>query len=88
MKAVLILIVSVASSQANVDLGDSSLEVRQIEFSNIAACERAAEKLTHAGRAGSDWAKTFAVTAQSGQGGLRRDFFLSVPYLIAECVEL
>ena len=85
MKAVLILIVSVASSQANVDLGDSSLEVRQIEFSNIAACERAAEKLTHAGRAGSDWAKNFAVNNQKGQG---RALFLALPSVIAECVEL
>jgi hypothetical protein len=84
MKAVLILIVSVGASQANLDLGGNSLEVRQIEFSNVVACERAAEKLSRAGRSGSDWAKTFAVdTARvTGNGP-----YLALPSVIAECVE-
>ena len=50
MKALLILIVTVGTSQANVDTVDSSLDVRQIEFESITACEQAASRLTHAGR--------------------------------------
>ena len=80
MKALMILIVSVGTSQASLDGVDSNLEVRQIEFSSLAACERAADTMTHAGRATSDWAKTFSVN--------RRDLFVSPPTIVAECLEL
>ena len=91
MKALLILIVTVGTSQANIDPVDSSLDVREIEFANVAACERAAERLTNAGRSTSDWAKTFALTSPTSttRNGLsRRDLFVSPPVIVAECVEL
>ena len=80
MKALMILIVSVGTSQASLNGVDTSLEVRQIEFSSLAACERAADKMTHAGRSTSDWAKTFSVH--------QRGLFLSPPTIVAECVKL
>ncbi len=39
MKALMILIVTVGTSQANIDAVDSSLDVRQIEFASIQSCE-------------------------------------------------
>lgn len=91
MKALLILIVTVGTAQANIDPVDSSLDVREIEFANIAACERAAERLTNAGRATSDWAKTFALanpTATTRNGLSGRNLFVSPPVIVAQCVEL
>lgn len=91
MKALLILIVTVGTSQANVDAVDSSLDVRQIEFASLQSCERAAARLSNAGRATSDWAKTFALasptaTVRNLQGS--RNLFVSPPTVIAECVEI
>ncbi len=91
MKALLILIVTVGTSQANVDAVDSSLDVRQIEFASIQSCERAAARLTSAGRSTSDWAKTFATTSTSVQGRSLQNgqpLFISPPTVIAECVEV
>ena len=85
MKALLILIVTVGTSQANVDPLSTDLQVREIEFSTIQACERAATRLTKAGRSTSDWAKTFAVEAPSSTS---RRLFLAPPTVIAECVEV
>ncbi len=82
MKAILILIVTVGS-QANVGAVDSSLNIRQIEFASLQACERAAARLNSAGRRTSDYAKTFG-TQRSLSGGL----FVSPPIVIAECVEV
>ncbi len=87
MKALLILIVTVGTSQANVDAVDSSLDVRQIEFESVTACEQAASQLTHAGRVTGDWAKTFAV--ETGDNGRSRHrLFVSPPTIVAECIEL
>ena len=88
MKALLILIVTVGTSQANVDSVDSSLDVRQIEFASIQSCERAAAQLTSAGRSTSDWAKTFARTSQGLGGQNGQSLFVSPPTVIAECVEV
>ena len=85
MKALLILIVTVGTSQASVDAVDSALEVQQIEFSSLAACERAATQLTNASRSTSNWAKTFASTSPSLNG---EPLFVSPPTVIAECVEV
>lgn len=87
MKALLILIVTVGTSQANVDPLSTDLQVQQIEFSSIQACERAATRLTNAGRSTSDWAKTFAI--EYPRDGLRRSqLFVAPPTVLAECVEL
>ena len=91
MKALLILIVTVGTSQANVDAVDSQLDVRQIEFASIQSCEQAAARLNHAGRSTSDWAKTFATTSTSVQGRSLRNgqsLFIAPPTVIAECVEV
>ena len=91
MKALLILIVTVGTSQANVDAIDSSLDVRQIEFASIQSCERAAARLNGAGRSTSDWAKTFARGSSTVDGsdvlnGPR--LFVSPPTIVAQCVEI
>jgi hypothetical protein len=87
MKALLILIVTVGTSHVNVDSVDSSLDVRQIEFESISACEQAASRLTHAGRVTGDWAKTFAI--ETGDNGrFRNKLFVAPPTIVAECVEL
>ena len=91
MKALLILIVTVGTSQANVDAVDSSLDVRQIEFASIQSCERAAARLNGAGRSNSEWAKAFARTSTAVQGRSLQNgqsLFVSPPTVIAECVEV
>ena len=91
MKALLILIVTVGTSQANVDSVDSSLDVRQIEFASIQSCERAAARLAGAGRSNSDWAKTFARSSTTNRSGSLLggpSLFVSPPTVIAECVEV
>jgi hypothetical protein len=91
MKALLILIVTVGTSQASVDAIDSSLDVRQIEFASVQSCERAAARLNNAGRSTSDWAKTFAITSPTSTvRNLRgsQPLFVAPPTVIAECVEI
>ncbi len=88
MKALLILIVTVGTSQANVEAVDSSLDVRQIEFASIQSCERAASRLNNAGRSNSNWAKTFAQTSDGVSPLFGPDLFVSPPTVIAECVEV
>ena len=91
MKALLILIVTVGTSQANVDAVDSQLDVRQIEFASIQSCERAAARLNGSGRSTSDWAKTFARTSTSVNGRSLQNgqsLFVSPPTIVAECVEV
>ena len=91
MKALLILIVTVGTSQVGVDAVDSSLDVRQIEFASIQSCERAAARLNGAGRATSDYAKTFSLSSPtSPTRGLSdgRTLFVSPPTIVAECVEV
>jgi hypothetical protein len=91
MKALLILIVTVGTSQANVDAVDSSLDVRQIEFASIQSCERAAARLNGSGRSTSDWAKTFARDGSTNRSGRLRSgpsLFVSPPTIVAECVEV
>ena len=82
MKAILILTVTVGS-QGNLDRVDSSMDVQQIEFASIQACERAAARLNSSGRRAGDYAKTFGTT-RSLSGGL----FVSPPTVIAECIEV
>ena len=87
----MILIVTVGTSQANVDAVDSKLDVRQIEFASLHSCQQAAARLTHAGRTNSEWAKTFATTSTSVQGRSLSDgqpLFVSPPSIVAECVEV
>jgi hypothetical protein len=88
MKALLILIVTVGTSQANIEAVDSSLDVRQIEFASIQSCEQAASRLTNAGQSNSNWAKTFAQSSSriGPLGG--PSLFVSPPNVIAECVEV
>jgi len=91
MKALLILIVTVGTSQANVEAGDSALDVRQIEFASISSCERAATRLNNAGRATSDWAKTFALSSPTtATRNLQSDrsLFVAPPTVIAQCLEV
>lgn len=91
MKALLILIVTVGTSQSNVQEVDTSLDVRQIEFASVQSCERAAARLASAGRSTSDWAKTFALsspTSPSRSLSGSRNLFVSPPTIVAECVEV
>ena len=69
MKAILILIVTVGS-QGNIDRVDSSMEVQQIGFASLQACERAAARLNSAGRRTSDYAKTFGMAALVDHGAI------------------
>jgi nucleoid-associated protein YejK len=86
MKALLILIVTVGTSQTHhLDSVDSSLDVRQIEFASIQSCERAAARLNNGGWSTSDWAKTYARTSPGRSG---QSVFVSPPTMIAECVEV
>ena len=82
MKAILILILTVGS-QGDLDRADSALNVREIPFASLQACERAADRLTRSGRRASDYAKTFSTT-----GSLSGGLFVSPPVVIAECVEV
>jgi len=91
MKALLILIVTVGTSQIGVDAVDSSLDVRQIEFASIQSCERAAARLNGSGRSNTNWAKTFALsspTSPSRSLSGSRSLFVSPPTIVAECLEV
>ena len=88
MKALLILIVTVGTSQASIDTVDSKLDVRQIEFASMSSCEQAAARLNNAGQSTVNWSKTFAqASATFGTVG-GPTLFVSPPTVIAECVKV
>ncbi len=83
MKAILILIIAAGSVQGTSSLGpDQTLQVREIEFSSMAACGAAATQLTAAGRRSEEWARIFSVEEPSGR------VLVPSPVIIAECVKL
>ncbi len=80
MKAILVLIVVVGSLGGG-DYADQRVEVREIEFSSIDACRKAAVQLASAGTSASDRARIFDVERSSGR------VQVPGPVVIAECVE-
>ena len=79
MKTLMILIVA-----AGISAGDdpqSALEIREIEFRNLDACQRMAEALNQAGRS----AEQRAMNVLAKQPSLRLP--LTVPVVIAECID-
>ena len=81
MKAILILIIAAGTIRGSSLGADRTLEVREIEFSSIAACRQAAAQLVDAGRKSNDWARTFSV-----EGATNR-VLVPAPNIIAECVK-
>ena len=83
MKAILILIITAGSVQGTSSLGpDQTLQVREIEFSSMAACGEAASKLTAAGRRSNEWTRSFSIEESSDR------ILVPSPVIIAECVKL
>ena len=79
MKTLMILIVAAGISAGNDP--QSALEVREIEFRNLDACQRMAAALNQAGRGAEQ--RVFNVLAK--QPNLKLP--LSVPVVIAECID-
>lgn len=80
MKAMMILVV-VAGTVQGASLGpDQSVQVREIEFSSMEACQTAAVKMTDAGRRAEQYSRTFEVDSTTGQ------VLVPGPVIIAECV--
>ena len=80
MKALMILIVAAGLGDAGLRDNDQVLQVQQIEFSDMEACQKAAERLTVAGRRATDYQKVFAV-----ESGTNR-VLAPAPVVMAECV--
>ena len=80
MKAILILII-VAGGIRGGDHAQQQVEVREIEFSSMAACNKAAVQLVSASRSASDRARIFDVETSSNRSQVPG------PVMIAECLE-
>ncbi|MDJ0608104.1 MAG: hypothetical protein QNJ67_03950 [Kiloniellales bacterium] len=81
MKAILVLIV-VVGSMGSSNYGDQRVQVREIEFSSIDACRKAAVQMVSASRGANDRARTFDVDRSNGR------VLVPGPVVIAECLEL
>ncbi len=81
MKAIMILIVVAGTSQGTSIGSDQALDVRQIEFSDIHACEEAAARLTNAGRKNVYWAREFSAESRG------RKLLTPAPIVMAECIK-
>ena len=80
MKAILILIITAGSIQG-ISLGpDQTMQVREIEFSSMEACQAAANQMTAAGRRSNEWQRTFSVESTTQR------VLVPSPVIIAECV--
>ena len=81
MKALLILIITAGTVQG-ASLGpDQTVQVREIEFSSMEACQKAAKQMvTSANRAG-DRARILSVEESTGR------ILVPAPVIIAECVQ-
>ena len=81
MKALMILIITAGTVQG-ASLGpDQTVQVREIEFSSIEACQKAAEQMTTSANRASDRARIFSIEETTDR--------ILVPGLviIAECVQ-
>lgn len=82
MKAILILIIAAGTVQGASSLGpDQTLQVREIEFSSMEACDAAATRLTAAGRRADERARIFSIEESSDR------VLVPSPVIIAECVK-
>jgi hypothetical protein len=79
MKAILILIVTAGTIQGSSLGPDQTLQVREIEFSNMASCRQAAEQLTKSARRADERSRIFIDTTTDR-------VLVPAPVVIAECV--
>lgn len=82
MKALLILIVAAGIGDTGRDAADQSLQIQRIEFSSLAACVEAADRLTEAGRRTIHYQKAFGTEAGTNR------VLAAPPVITAECVKL
>ncbi len=80
MKALLILIV-VAGGIRGGEHAQQQVDVREIEFSSLTACRKAAVQLVSASRSASDRARIFDVETSSNR------VQVPGPVIVAECVQ-
>ena len=80
MKAILVLIV-VAGGLRGGDISQQELEVREIEFSSLETCRKAAVQLVSASRSASDRARIFDIEKSTNRSQV------TGPVVIAECLE-
>ncbi len=81
MKAIMILIVAAGTAHGNLHGSNQTLEVREIEFSNMDACHKAAAQLTDAGRRNVYWAREFSTENRS------KRLLSPAPIVMAECIK-
>lgn len=81
MKAIMILIVAAGTAQGTGHGSNQTLDVREIEFSDINACHKAAAQLTDAGRKNVYWAREFSTENRS------RRLLTPAPIVMAECIK-
>jgi hypothetical protein len=81
MKAILILIVTAGTVQG-ASLGpDQTVQIREIEFSSMATCRRAAQQMVKSAHRADDRARIFSIDEATGR------MLVPAPVIIAECVE-
>ncbi len=80
MKALLILIVTAGTVQG-ASLGpDQTVQIREIEFSSMAACRQAAQQMVKSAHRADDRARIFSVEESTNR------ILVPAPVIIAECV--
>ena len=81
MKALMILIITAGTVQG-ASLGpDQTVQVREIEFSSIEACRKAAEQMTTSANRAGDRARIFSIEESTDR------ILVPAPVIIAECLE-
>ena len=81
MKAIMILIVVAGTAHGTTDGPDQTLQVKEIEFSTLKSCQKAAAQLTDAGRKNVYWAREFSADKSNRQRPV------PAPVVMAECVK-
>ena len=80
MKAIMILIITAGSVQG-ISLGpDQTMHVREIEFSSMEACHKAAATMIDSGRRSEQYRRIFSIDRTTGRP------VVPAPVIIAECV--
>lgn len=80
MKAIMILIVAAGVGNGEVSGSDQVLQVREIEFSTMKACQKAAGDLNRAAHRSEERTRTFSRDPATGR------VLVPAPVVIAECV--
>ena len=81
MKALLILIVTAGTVQG-ASLGpDQTMQIREIEFSSMEACQKAAVQMTSSATRAGDRARIFSIEESTDR------ILVPAPVIIAECVQ-